>query len=65
MNYVFNYDLGQYVKITALKQEGLIEGVRILGHISIQRLREEYFVTYWLEGKRESAWLYAVELEEV
>jgi len=65
MTYTFTFPLGSDVTIKALKQTGSIEGVRLMGlHDNEAYLHEEYFVTYWIDGKHESAWLYRSELKE-
>lgn len=66
MTYTFTFELGTEVCISALKQVASIEGVRIMGYCNNEQyLREEYFVIYWLDGKREQAWLFAHELKTI
>ena len=60
MNVIFEFSLGEGVKIKAL--EGMI------GHIDSMTLDyngKSYRVIYWFAGERKSAWAYGHEIESM
>lgn len=52
----FQFQLGEKVEILELKQTARVVGLLVDG------TGTQYNVSYWLNGKRETAWLHVSEL---
>lgn len=67
MTITFGFQLGERVKIPEIGQNAVIEGARVVGCRDYNALSivNEYFVSYWLNGKRESNWVPESEIQKI
>ena len=55
--YEFRFDIGAKVRVKELGRPGVVDSLMVDG------MGLQYRVTYWDNGERKSAWVYAEELE--
>lgn len=54
----FKFNLGERIRIKELDRPGIVDALGVFD------CGVEYRVVYWNDGKRESVWVYAWEIEE-
>jgi hypothetical protein len=67
MTITFGFQLGERVKIPEISSNAVIEGARVIGagDYNAASIVNEYLVSYWMSGKRESNWVPQSEIQKI